>query len=108
MGLDRFTRKLTKWALILQEYDFDILHRVGRVNWDVDGLSQNSCSSEEDTTCARWHGEVDLKVVLKWCAFVDINILLGCFGDVPHTTRVMGIPIVMMMSQRAMVPWTSI
>jgi hypothetical protein len=54
------------------------------------------------------HGKVDLKLIPRWHAFEDISILLGCFGDVPQTTWVMGIPIVMMMSKRAMVPWTSI
>jgi hypothetical protein len=32
-------KKLIRWAFILQEYDFNIMHRVGRVNWDVDGLN---------------------------------------------------------------------
>jgi hypothetical protein len=34
-----FTRKLAKWALMLQEYNFDIIHRSSKVNHDVDGLS---------------------------------------------------------------------
>jgi len=37
--------KLTKWALILHEYDFDIIHKVGRVNQDVDGLGSNPRSN---------------------------------------------------------------
>ncbi len=28
----RSTHKIIKWAFVLQEYDFYILHRVGRVN----------------------------------------------------------------------------
>jgi hypothetical protein len=57
------TRKLAKWALILQKYNFDIIHKVHRVNWDVDGLNQNSSSNEEDTIRAHWHGDVDLEIV---------------------------------------------
>ncbi len=38
---------------ILHEYDFNIVHKAGRVNWDVDGLSWNPSSNEEDTIGAR-------------------------------------------------------
>jgi hypothetical protein len=57
--------------------------RVGRVNQDADGLNRNPSSSEEDTTNARWHGEVDLEVVLRWHVFAYLCTLLGCFRDVP-------------------------
>ncbi len=49
MELDWLIGKLTCWTLILQEYDFDIVHRANRVNWDVNGLSWNPISHEEDT-----------------------------------------------------------
>jgi hypothetical protein len=75
---------LAKWALIPQEHDFNIVNMASRVNWDVDRLSRNPSSSEEDTTSARWHGEVDLKAILGWHAFANMCILLGCFRDVPH------------------------
>jgi len=54
---------LAKWAFILQEYDFDIIHRHGRVNQYVDGLHWNPSSNKEDTTWAHWHGDVDLEAV---------------------------------------------
>jgi hypothetical protein len=50
MESDQLTRKLARWAFILKEYDFDIIHKHGRVNRDVDGLSQNPSCNEEDTT----------------------------------------------------------
>jgi hypothetical protein len=37
------------WVIIMQENDFNIVHKVGRVNEDVNGLSQNPSSNEEDT-----------------------------------------------------------
>jgi hypothetical protein len=86
MESDRLITKLARWALILQEYDFDIIHRSSRVNWDANGLNQNPSSNEEDTIRARWHGDVDLEVVLGWHAFAYFCTLLGCFGDVPHTS----------------------
>jgi hypothetical protein len=46
--LDRFTRKFARWALILQKYDFHIVHRINRVNWDANRLNWNPSSNEED------------------------------------------------------------
>jgi hypothetical protein len=40
---------LTIWAFILQNYDFDIIHKVGMVNWDANGLSQNPSSNKDNT-----------------------------------------------------------
>jgi len=45
-------------------------------------LSWNPSSNEEDTTCAKWHGEVELEVVLGWHASIYLCILLGCSRDV--------------------------
>jgi hypothetical protein len=59
----QFIGKLARWVLILQEYNFNIVHMASRVNQDVDGLNQNPSSSEEDTIGARWHGEVDLEAM---------------------------------------------
>ncbi len=76
--------KLAKWAFILQEYDFDILHKAGRVNQNVDGLNWNQNSYEHDTIGAKWHGEVDLEVMPGWHASTCMCTLLGCFKDVPY------------------------
>ncbi len=38
MELDQFTGKLARWAIILQEYNFDIVHMAYRVNQDADGI----------------------------------------------------------------------
>jgi hypothetical protein len=45
MESNQFIRKLVKWALLLYEYDFDVVHKVSRINQDVDGLNQNPSSS---------------------------------------------------------------
>jgi hypothetical protein len=78
----QFIGTLAKWVLILHEYDFDIIHMANRVNWNVDGLSRNPNSNEEDTTKAHWHGDVDLEAILKCNAFAYLCTLLGCDGDV--------------------------
>jgi hypothetical protein len=57
MESDKLTEKLARWALMLMEYDFKVVHRAGLVNMDADGLSRNPISSQADATGARWHVE---------------------------------------------------
>jgi hypothetical protein len=38
MESDKFIGKLARWALILHEYDFQVVHRPGVTNLDADGL----------------------------------------------------------------------
>jgi hypothetical protein len=78
--------KLARWALILQEYDFDIIHRPCKVNQDANGLNQNPSSNKEDTTGALWHDDVDLEIIPGWHASAYLCTLLGCFGDVLQTS----------------------
>jgi len=75
--------KFTRLAFILQEYDFDIVHKASRVNGDVDGLNWNPSSNEEDTTRAQWHGDMDLEAISKWHVSTYLCTLLGSFKDVP-------------------------
>ncbi len=83
---------MAKWALILQEYDFDIIHKLGKVNQDVDGLNQNPSSNKEDTIGACWHGDVNLEAIPRWHVSTYLCTLLGCYGDVPHTSMDDGDP----------------
>jgi hypothetical protein len=63
----------------------------GKVNRDADGLNWNP-GSNEDTIGACWHGDVDLEVVLGWHASAYLCTLLGCFGDVFHSSMDNGDP----------------
>ena len=40
---------------MLQEYNFKVVHRLGQVNMDVNGLSKNPCLSQKDSPRAQWH-----------------------------------------------------
>jgi hypothetical protein len=57
MESDKLTGKLARWALMLMEYDFKVVHKAGLVNMDDDGLSRNPIPSQTDATGARWHVE---------------------------------------------------
>jgi hypothetical protein len=83
MESNQLTGKLACWALILKEYNLDIIHRASKVNRDVDGLNWNPSLNEVDTIRARWHGDVDLEDVPRWFASTYLCTLLGCYGDVP-------------------------
>jgi hypothetical protein len=54
---DKLTGKLVRWALMLMEYDFKVVHKASLVNTDVDGLSRNPIPSQADATGTRWHIE---------------------------------------------------
>jgi hypothetical protein len=49
----KLTGMHARWANILQEYDFEFIHRSGLKNPDADGLSRNSLPSDHDQTDAR-------------------------------------------------------
>ncbi|KAH8976007.1 hypothetical protein BDL97_01G191300 [Sphagnum fallax] len=51
------TRKLVRWVFILHENDFDKIHRVGKVNRDVNGLIYNISFNNEDTSKIHWHSK---------------------------------------------------
>ncbi|OAE32097.1 hypothetical protein AXG93_2573s1060 [Marchantia polymorpha subsp. ruderalis] len=86
MESDKLTGKLARWALILQEYDFQVVHRPGVANLDADGLSRNPCTSQEDDTGARWHGEVDEEMVPSSHASAFMCWLRGEFSREDHLT----------------------
>ncbi|CAM6101666.1 unnamed protein product [Calypogeia fissa] len=77
MESSKLIGKLAHWALILQEYDFQVVHRARVANLDADGLIRNPCTSQQDVTRARWHDEVDEEMVLGWHASALLYPLLG-------------------------------
>jgi hypothetical protein len=45
MESDKLMGKLARWALILQECDFQVVHKHGVANLDANGLSRNPCTN---------------------------------------------------------------
>ncbi len=62
------------------------MHKPRVANLDADGLSQNPCTSQEDNTGARWHGEVDEEMVLGWHASTFLCLLGVDFSMEGHMT----------------------
>ena len=65
---DKLTGNLGRWALLLLEYNFEVVDRARITNLDADGLSHNPSPSDEDLTWARWYGDWDQEAVPGWYA----------------------------------------
>jgi len=48
MTNDKLIGKLDRWALILQEYEFKVIHRPGITHQNADTLSQRPLTTSED------------------------------------------------------------
>lgn len=49
MELDKFHGKLTKWVLLLLEYDFKVVYRGDTTNLDENEFSRNPSSLDEES-----------------------------------------------------------
>jgi len=53
MTNDKFTSKLACWVLILQKYEFKVIHRPGITHQNADTMSQRPLTTSEDFSKAR-------------------------------------------------------
>jgi hypothetical protein len=81
MESDKLTGKLARWALMLMEYDFKVVHRAGLVNMDVHRLSRNPIPNQADATGARWHVEEGEDSLPGWHCSTFL-CLLAMNGDI--------------------------
>ena len=82
MESDKLTSKFARWVLLLQEYDFEVVHRVGNTNLDADGFSCNPSPLDEDLTGVRWHGDCDREAVRGWHATTYLTLFSGAAVEV--------------------------
>ncbi|GAQ91227.1 hypothetical protein KFL_007470065 [Klebsormidium nitens] len=57
MTSQNLTGMHARWALMLQEFDFEVKYRKGLVNMNADGLSRSPLPETEDLTGARVHDD---------------------------------------------------
>ena len=74
MESDKLIGKLVMWILLLQEYDFEVIHRAGITNLDADRLSRNPNYLDENLIGARWHGDCDREAVPSWHASAYLTL----------------------------------
>ncbi len=53
MTNDKLTGKLVRWALILQEYEFKVMHRSGITHQNANTMSRRPLTTSEDFSEAR-------------------------------------------------------
>jgi hypothetical protein len=53
MTNDKLTSKLVGWALILQEYEFKVIHQLGITHKNTDTMSHKPFTASEDFSEAR-------------------------------------------------------
>ena len=77
MKFDKLTSKLARLALMLQEYDFKVVHKSGLVNIDAYRLNRNPCLSQKDSTGGRRRTEEDEEEMLGWHALMYLSFLVA-------------------------------
>jgi hypothetical protein len=53
MTNDKLTGKLTRWAFILQEYEFKVIHRLGITHQNADTMLRRPFTTSKDFSKAR-------------------------------------------------------
>ena len=76
MTNDKLTGKLARWALILQEYEFEVIHRPGVTHQNADTMSRRPLQTSEDFSEARQ----DLTSFLRWLSLPLLATSQYCYN----------------------------
>lgn len=60
--------QLARWMERLQQYEFEVIHRKGRLHQNADGLSRRPCAESECNYCNKtelsfWHESLSRKII---------------------------------------------
>ncbi len=78
MTNDKFIRKLTCWALVLQEYEFKVIHRLGITHQNVDTMSRRPLTTSEDfseTSRLQLDSNITLSYASSYLALLQCNLV---------------------------------
>jgi hypothetical protein len=81
MTNDKLTRKLARWALILQEYEFKVIHRLGITHQNADTMSRRPFITSEDFSKSR---QVFDQIPTLHVSYVSNYLALLQFNLVEH------------------------
>jgi hypothetical protein len=68
MTNDKLTNKLTRWALILQEYEFKVIHQPGITHQNADTMSRRPLTTFEDFSEAKQNFDQILAVHVSYAS----------------------------------------
>ncbi len=66
-------------GLYFTRNDFDILHKVGRINWDANGQSPDPCFNYKDIKRVHQFGDANLDTIPRWHALT--YLFISIWGD---------------------------
>jgi len=79
MTNDKLTSKLARWALILQEYAFKVIHRPGITHQNTDTMSQRPFITSEDLLEAKQDFDqilaVHVSYAFSYLALLQCNLV---------------------------------
>jgi len=89
MTNDKLTGKLARWVLILQEYEFKVIHRPGSTHQNADTMSRRPFTTSEDFSEARQNFDqiptVPVSEAFSYLALLQCNLvehpILGIWED---------------------------
>ncbi len=68
MTNDKLTGKLARWVLVLQEYEFKVIHRPGITHQNMDNMSWRPLTTFEDFSKARQNFDQILVVHVSYAS----------------------------------------
>ena len=82
MNVKDASGRLARWALLLQQYDFEIVHRPGKVHGNADGLSRRPYVSQDFNALQKEEPQVAKTRELQRCDLDMMEIIDYREGDV--------------------------
>ena len=82
MNVEDPSGSLARWALLLQQYDFEIVHRPGKVHGNADGLSRRPYVSQDFNALQKEEPQVAKTRELQRCDLDMMEIIDYLESDV--------------------------